>query len=345
MSSLVEILITAIGTEQAASAIGKVNEGLRNTVSELGHAATAALSFNAAFQGIEGAIGDGAMFSQLAMRIGETVRETVVLDQAFKNSGLGSGSIAEYANRLQRALGGVNDMGMRTDTAFHRLGTSIEALKPLTFAEQLQVLSDGFGKLANQNDRANVAMQLFGRGGGQMLQLLGNPEALKIAADQADELAKRTERDAKAFHELEVAYNGVTAKIKEMWMAAAEQLLPALQAIASVLGHINLAPLGAALGVGGATALAAGISTAFVTKLDSMLYQWAVNADKLGQDFSGKFLLPLTGGLAKLFQNALPPVIIAAVGAAIVTGIAQAIADYQSKLRGIAGGSKFRRTP
>jgi len=63
-------------------------------------------------------------------------KQTVVLSQAFKNAGLGAEYIGQSANLLQKALGGVNEMGGHTDAAFRRLGTSIQQLKPLSYVLQ-----------------------------------------------------------------------------------------------------------------------------------------------------------------------------------------------------------------
>ncbi len=328
MSSIVELLFTAVGTEAAAGAVEKVNDKLGEMTRELGFLAVGALSAEKAIEGVKGAMEETVAFKQLSLRIGETIQNTVILDQAFRNAGLGGEMIGMSANMLQRALGGLNDMGGRTDTAFRRLGTSIEELKPLEFSQQLEVLSEGFGKLANQSDRVAAARQLFGRSGGSMLQLLGDPEALKQAAEQAGSLATRTEANAEAFHHLEVKLNGIKASLREMYLAAAEQLLPTLESIAHALKDMDLSGVGAFMGAAVPTLVGAGIATKLVSGLDNAVLDWATRAGSpIGQAFAGEFLAPFTGALS----TAIPVALAGAITVFIVSGILAAMEDQRVK--------------
>lgn len=59
MSSLVELIFTAVGTDQVAASVGKVNDSLGAMTRQLGQMAMAAISVNSAIQGVEGAITAG----------------------------------------------------------------------------------------------------------------------------------------------------------------------------------------------------------------------------------------------------------------------------------------------
>jgi hypothetical protein len=333
MPSFLELIITAVGTETAAASVGKVNGALGDMVGELGRVAVAALSVQTAYQGVSSAIGEAAEFEHLSMRTGESVRELVVLDQAFRNAHLGAEMIGMSANMLQRSLGGLNDMGGKTDGAFKRIGTSIAELKPLTYAQQLEVLSKGFANLSNQADKVAVARQLFGRGGGSMLQLLGDPEALELAKQQTGDLATRVDQNARAAENLEKQWNGVTAQIRTMWQAAATQLLPTLQSVASVMGGIGGAgSLGAGLAGMAPSLLGAGLAAGIIPKLDNAVLDWATRTgNPAGQAFAGKFIAPITGAMSSM----LLPALAAVIAGGIVAGILNAMADanVQATLR------------
>lgn len=325
MSSLVELIFTAVGTEEVARSVGKVNASLGDMAGSLGRMATAALGVGLAWDKVKGAIDEAASFEHLAARTGENVRNLVVLDQAFRNAGLGAEMIGLSANMLQRSLGGVNDMGGKTETAFRRIGTSIAELKPLAYAQQLDVLSRGFANLANQSDKVSVARELFGRGGGQMLQLLGDPEALARAQEQAGGLAGRIAQNARAAHELEVQFNGVTAKLREMWQVAAAQLLPTLQTIAGLLGHLSLGGAGAFLGASGAGLLGSGALLYSFGKVDSALYGLLA---KMEEGTARSFVRGVSNGMADAAAWN-PYLLAAAVTAQLVLGIIAAWNDYQ----------------
>ncbi len=324
MSSIVELIFTAVGTEEVSRSVGKVNSGLGDMVGNLGRMATAALSVDVAWNKLEGAIREAAGFEHLAARTGENVRALVVLDQAFRNAGLGAEMIGMSANMLQRALGGVNDMGGRTDIAFRRIGTSIQELKPLSYAQQLDVLSKGFSNLANQSDRVAVARNLFGRGGGSMLQLLGDPDALARSEEQAGRVADRIKENARAAHDLEVAWSGVTANFRDLWQAAATQLLPTLKSIVELLGSVTSGAGGVGAFLGGAapSLIGAGTTAALgqaIARADTALYAYLV---KTKNSVHSAWLTGLSSALGAA-ADIVPFVIAGMIAKGILEGLAR----------------------
>ncbi|HWZ95536.1 MAG TPA: hypothetical protein VNW30_10105 [Opitutaceae bacterium] len=338
MSSLVELIFSAVGTEAAGSAIEGVSGKIADMTRELGRFATVGLTVESAFEGVKGALADGEMFTQLKARTGENIKDLVVMTQEFKNAGLGAEFIGTSANLLQRALGGVNEMGGRTETAFQRLGTSIAQLKPLTYAQQLQVLGEGFSKIQNQSERANIAMQIFGRGGGMMLQLLGDPKAMKEAAEQAGRYGDMMQQNAAHLKEVEEHLGVVNQRMKELYLTAAESLLPTMENIAGLFKELDLRPVGSFLGGSVPIVFASGMATMLVKTLDNSVLDWATRSgNPIGQAFAGQFVAPITG----LLSRALPVALAAAIGFAIGKGIHDAIdearANEINKLSAIEG--------
>ncbi|MFA5264916.1 MAG: hypothetical protein WC378_13920, partial [Opitutaceae bacterium] len=290
---------------------------------ELGHMATAALSVESAFEGVKGAFEDGSHFKQLADRTGESVRELVILDKAYRNAGLGAESIGHSANLLQKALGGVNDMGGRTDVVFRRIGTSIEELKELPFAQQLEVISEGLGKVENQSERANIVMQLFGRSGGQMLQLLSSPEGLKLAAEQAGRLGDRMEQSAHQFHEVEDRLGVINSRLKEMWTVAAVQLLPTLTNIAQLFEKLNLSGVGAFMGGASPGILGAMGAGYLFDKADSSLYSLLGKMEEGSCRTMVRGISNAMGAIASF----VPAILAAIIAGSVIKGVLDAMAD------------------
>jgi hypothetical protein len=258
------------------------------------------------------------------MRTGETVKELVVLDQAFRNAHLGADMIGLSANMLQRSLGGLNDMGGKTDGAFKRIGTSIAELKPLAYAQQLEVLSEGFAKLSNQADKVSVARAIFGRGGGSMLQLLGDPEALERAKQQTGELAGRIDQNARSAENLEKQWSGITAQIRTMWQAAATQVLPVLEDIAKVMGVVGGGAGGVGAFLGGASPALLGMAGVMAfDKADRMLFSLLT---KMEEGSARSLVRGLSNGMGELTVF-LPAALAGLIAGGIVAGILNAMAD------------------
>ena len=313
--------------EMSLSLRDQLDGSLDGTTKQLLAMGAAAVSLHAIYAGLKNALSEGDDFHALSLRTGESVRNLVVLDQAFRNAKMSQADIARSSNLLERALGGVNETGGKTEGAFRRLGTSIEQLKPLSYTEQLAQLAEGFSRLESPADRAAVAMQIFGRSGGQMLQLLGDPNAMKVAAQQAGEHADQVARDAEAFHQMEVRLNGVNTQMKTMWTGILEQLLPGLEKTVELLGKIDLGGLGSTLGAAGLESGGGLVALMGVDMLDRRLI---TVAEKFGGTMRGE----LAGMAAKstgLLAEYLPAGLAGAISFQIGMGIGDAIAAYRLK--------------
>jgi uncharacterized membrane protein len=338
-SSIIQILFSVAGAEAVTGAMSNLQNSSANLGGELMRLGGVALSLNTAFDGLKGALGFGSDLTILASRIGSTVENVVVMSRAFEMAGLSADRMGVMVNRLQKAVSGVNEMGKSTKGAFSALGLDPTALQGMKFEDQLEKMAAGFQKIHDPAERAAVAMDLFGREGGQMMRLLTQQGLLGQAADDAGRLAARMGQDAEAFKAVEDRLSLMKLRMREMWVVAMEQLLPALEKVGSVIKGLNLGPLGAALGSGGAIALAAGMATGMASKLDTMLMGWATSpgTSAAATTFATNFILPFSNGLVTLFKTILPAVIIAAVAGAIIVAIAQVILDSQNRMSAIQG--------
>jgi large-conductance mechanosensitive channel len=326
VDSTFQILLSVVGAEAATGAFDELGERAGEAVGNLARLAGAALSLEAAFEGVKGAFELGEHFQQLSSRTGQSVQDLVVLSRAFQMVGLSGDEVGLMANRLQRSMSGMNEMGQSTSKAFAELGLDVGKLGQMSFNDQLQALGDGFARIKDPAERASVAMQIFGRAGGQMLQLLTKEGLLSQAGEDAGRLASRLQDDSEGFENVSNRLSVLKIRFQEMFVVIAEKISPALSAVASLMGGLNLAPIGAALGTGGAVALGGVISSSVVSKLDTSVTAWAKGTG-VGSEFAANFLAPLTGGLATFFEVALPPLIIAAIVGGVVFAIAQSISD------------------
>ena len=200
------------------------------------------------FHEVQEAIKMGEELELLSARTGETVGNLVVLQQAFKNAGMDAGSVGMVINKLQKAMTGVNEEGQPTAKAFDALGVSVDALKTMSATEQLETLTKAFSSMPNPADRARAAMEMFGRGGGEMLGILSKADSIEEARKQVGSLAETMEKNAASFHELEDAWGAIGIRMTQLFAGIAEKVAPLLQHIADEANKLDFAEVGKEIG-------------------------------------------------------------------------------------------------
>lgn len=198
--------------------------------------------------GVFKAIEKGAALEDLSKRTGVAVGEIYSLQRGFSAAGLAAEDAAPALFLMQRALGGVNEMGESTSDAFSRLGLSVGALKNLSGPQQLQAVLARIGRL-NQTDAAKISSSIFGRSqAANMIQLARSTqefgEAIKSSASQA----ALFERNAAAFEKIERGLAKLKNKTSGLFAGLAEGAAPGIQAVLDALNTIDLTGIGVQLG-------------------------------------------------------------------------------------------------
>jgi hypothetical protein len=304
-----------------------VRKDVAGVLGDLGALVGITLSLDGAMRGLKRSLDLGGELNDLSARTGQSVYDLVILRRAFDNAGIGAESLPQILGLLQKSLAGVSEEGQPTTEVFRQLGTTIEELRLLSATEQLSALTRGFARLKDPVQRTAAAMTIFGRSGAQVLQLLGDSNALADAADEAGGLASIMAENAKTFDQVGDQLSVVKVKMAEFGATAAREVLPGLKSLASLLKGIDPAPL---LGVVGAigglagTAVAARFAPKIIDGLDNAALEWAVNGKSAWVKALGDRLLPLGGLLSNILPIGLAAAIAVAVGGGIITGIKEA---------------------
>ena len=212
-------------------------------------AANAALApLAGAFSAIKGSLDLAGELSDQSAQTGIAVGELLVLRQAFVNAGVGAEGVAPAINRLQKALGGVNEEGEPTNKAFAKLGLSMSDLQSLNPAEQFAKVSAAIATLPNQTTQAAVAMQLFGRKGAELMALFKDSGAMESARQQVGGLAGTMDASAASFDAISDALGAAGLKGEQLSAAFTTAIAPALTEIGNALNATDLTGLGQALG-------------------------------------------------------------------------------------------------
>lgn len=337
MDNIVKILFSVAGAEAVTGSLDKIKSGSASLGGELLKLGGVAFSLQKAMSGVANSLEFGRQLEITSMRTGQAVKDVVILGAAFKKVGMDADDVGKLVNKLQKALSGVNEMGESTAGVLRQLGLSQSELKDSTAIEQVQLLARGFQRIEDPARRAAIAMSLFGREGGQMIGLLSNPAILDGAVAGASRIGQRMQDNSAAFKEALDGIEKIKSRMKELWVVATVQLLPAINMVASATKTMNLGPLGAGVGSGVGLAVAGGIAAGLAARLNTMLMEWATNpgTSAAGTRFASNFALPLTSRLSSFFSTALPTIIITAIGAALIKGIEQALLDKQTELDAI----------
>ncbi len=209
---------------------------------------TAGLSFAGVAESIKHTVESGAELADMMARTGAEGKGLVIMQQAFKNAGIEAGNVPVALNRMQKALTGVNEMGEPTSKAFERLGLSMSDFNGLDPVEQFKKIQVAMAGIQDPAMRTRIAMELFGKAGGEMLAVFMDSSAFRIAEEQAGALGSILGPNAEKLHEVAVAFKVVTPAVQALAAEVAVALLPALKSMGETLNEIDFSSVGGGIG-------------------------------------------------------------------------------------------------
>lgn len=125
----------------------------------------------------------------LAGRLGLPVDELTRLQYAFKLTGSEAEDVGPALNKLNVNLSDAARKGGPAADALKRLGLDAKAMVNQSPSANVLAIADAFGQVANPADRAGIAMDLFGKGGVNVLNsLAAGGNKLRELSAEADQL-------------------------------------------------------------------------------------------------------------------------------------------------------------
>lgn len=289
------------GIDAAREFGNKVGDSIRETVVQVAALTLGVESvkeaFERAFEGVKGVFELSKELEHLSDRTGIATKDLMQLQTEFKLSGLQADQVGTTINRMQRSIENAADKGGEAAQVFSRLGVNIYELQRMNPAEQFETIRSRLAAIEDPARRAQVAMQMFGRQGAEMLSLFKNEGVGKEASDalgqQADIMARNTETFQEVASLMEIA--GI--KMQGFFVGMAEPIgrviLPVLKSIES----LDLSKWGQSIGNNIATSVRVLYNAFESNKLGDLLYDSiAYGAAKGGNDLIG---------IAKMFGQAM----------------------------------------
>ncbi len=149
------------------------------------------------------------------------------LGKAAAAEGIALDEFARSMILLSRTMVAAKNGGEEQSKAFHKAGVRItDAAGKLRPTEDIFIdLADGFSKMEDGAEKTALSMQLFGKSGAGMIQVLNNGRASLEGYMQAQVM---TEEQIAAGKEMVMVQRQLAAQTKGLWRSAVAPLLPAI---------------------------------------------------------------------------------------------------------------------
>lgn len=195
---------------------------------------------------VKRAIDTADEMSKSAARAGMTTEELSRLAWAAELSDVSLGSLTTSMGRLSNVMAEIASGGAKDAKAvFDALGISVTGAdgKLRSVGEVMPELADRFAAMENGAAKSALAIQIFGRGGIELIPLLNEGAAgLRDMADEADRLGKtistQTGQDAERFND---TLTRLQAVVEGLGLKIATALLPDLQSLVGTLSSPGFA--------------------------------------------------------------------------------------------------------
>lgn len=214
-----------------------------------GLAAGAAAAFAGIVASAKKAIDAGGELSDMMLKTGASGKSLLILQQAFENAGMSANEAGQALNRMQKALAGINEDGEPTNAAFAKLGLSVQNLMALDPAAAFMKIGESIARIQNPAQRAAVAIELFGKSGGNLLAIFNDGGAFSGAAEQLGGLADLLPTISGDADKVGDAIGSLDEKMKQLGAGVVSELMPQLLQFSDWLNKTDFTDAGVRIGM------------------------------------------------------------------------------------------------
>lgn len=190
----------------------------------------------------------GSTLSDLSEQTGIAVDQIQVFQQALRDAGGTGDNFAQIVQKQQKA---VEEFGFELSTqvrAFELLGLSFEELDRLDPTSQFETIVNALGELTSQTEKAFVANQLFGRGGRDILTILGDPQALTRASITLGLQSQVLRENAAEFDRTADLINSAGTKLQGLFVGIGAEIEEPVRQGLEVFNEVDLTRFGQLIG-------------------------------------------------------------------------------------------------
>lgn len=234
---------------KATSAVQEtVGKGFGDLIAPIAKVTAAVGSVAAIMKGITGSLELGAEMQDVSNRTGIAVENVMMLRKAFKDGGVAAESLPSAINKMQRSLAGMGKGGGAATGVLKGLGLDPQTLASAKPDEAFRKIGEAINNLPNATERSAAAMAIFGKSGGELLQVFASPAFQK--AGNISNTAKLMGENAASFKEAHEALSHVGGKIQGFFTGIAAGFIPMMGGMIETFEKLDLSGIGKSIGDG-----------------------------------------------------------------------------------------------
>lgn len=213
-----------------------------------GLAAGATAAFAGMVAAIKSAVDAGGELQDMMARTGAEGKGLMILQKAFENADMAASQVPQALNRMQKALAGVNEEGEPTNQAFAKLGLSVAELTKLDPAVAFMKIGEAIASIQSPTERAAIAMELFGKSGGELLKVFNDQSAFELAKQQLGGLVDLLPGMASDLDTVGDAFGSLDDKSRQLGAGIVKELMPALLDVSKWINETDFTEVGTRVG-------------------------------------------------------------------------------------------------
>jgi hypothetical protein len=323
-----------------AGIAGKAGGALAAIAAPLG----VALGGAAILGSIKSVLDAGGRLNDLAANTGIAVSELVVLEQAFKDAGVGAEAVGPTIAKLQRSIQEAGSSKSLQET-FKSFGLSWEELQRLSPQQQFEAVTGALAKTDNVAKRTAASMAIFGKSSYKLGALITDPDAMKNAKEVTGDLANVMGRNAAVFDRVSDAIGNLKVKWMQLMAGFTENIVIALGPEIEKLSKVDFTSIGASIGQAFARAVVyvqeaavyvGALFRLFKTNKDEFFNVWADSITPLQSIFGelGVFIINTLKRAANATLDAFRFVAVE-IGAAFAIALSRTKDDFDTFFQGL----------
>jgi hypothetical protein len=238
------------GLNNASAQAEKVAKTMQGAIVGAAIKIGAALATAFAFEKIEemskSVIDLGAHLQETSFRTGINVKSLAILQESFKRAGLDADKVGQSVNRLQKAIFEASHGTGEAGAVFTRLGINLKYLQTLSPEKQFELIGQKLRSIPDPAERAADAMKLFGKSGGELLQLFNDPSIIGGATGALGKQADLLQKNAAKFKEVSDLLQTAGTKIQGFFVGAASEIVDSVLPLLKSLEDLDLTSKGEA---------------------------------------------------------------------------------------------------
>jgi len=178
-----------------------------------------------------------------AEKVHVSVEELTAFQFAAEQLGVHSESADMGLSKLQKAIGEAHSGSAETAEAFAKLGLNADDLAKESTIQALHEVADAISEMPNASDQAAAAIDIFGRSGSELLNVLrgGSEELEKLEQHARDVGAVMSNEQAASMAEAAKAMNELWAVVKQTGALLASTFVPVIKVVATVMREVSWA--------------------------------------------------------------------------------------------------------